>query len=147
MKAQLLDRSSSGLRTLVAVFETGDRVMAGLKELAAERLTAAQLSAIGACSKVELAYFDWDTKEYRSIPVDEQVEVASMLGDIGVDGEGAPALHVHLVLGRRDGSAVAGHLCEATVRPTLEVVITETPRHLHRLKDPATGLNLIRLEG
>lgn len=147
MKAQLLDKTSSGLRTLVAVFETGDRVMAGLKELAAaERLTAAQLSAIGACSQVELAYFDWDAKEYRSIPVEEQVEVASMLGDIGVDGEGAPALHVHLVLGRRDGSTLAGHLQEATVRPTLEVVITETPRHLHRRKDPATGLNLIRLE-
>lgn len=148
MKAQLLDRTSSGLRTLVAVFETGDRVMAGLKELAAaEGLTAAQLSAIGACSQVELAYFNWDAKEYRSIPVQEQVEVASMLGDIGVDDAGAPALHVHLVLGRRDGSALAGHLQEATVRPTLEVVITETPAHLRRRKDPATGLNLIRLEG
>ena len=147
MKAQLLDKTSSGLRTLVAVFETGDRVMAGLKELAAaERLTAAQLSAIGACSEAELAYFDWEAKEYRSIQVEEQVEVASMLGDIGEDDTGAPALHIHLVLGRHDGSAVAGHLCEATVRPTLEVVITETPRHLHRRKDPATGLNLIRLE-
>ena len=147
MKAQLLDKTSSGLRTLVAVFETGDRVMAGLKELAAaERLTAAQLSAIGACSEAELAYFDGEAKEYRSIKVEEQVEVASMLGDIGVDDTGGPALHVHLVLGRHDGSAVAGHLCEATVRPTLEMVITETPRHLHRRKDPATGLNLIRLE-
>jgi predicted DNA-binding protein with PD1-like motif len=147
VKAQLLDKTSSGLRTLVAVFETGDKVMAGLKELAAaERLTAAQLSAIGACSEVELAYFDWEAKEYRGIKVTEQVEVASMLGDIGVDDAGGPALHVHLVLGRHDGSAVAGHLCEATVRPTLEVVITETPRHLHRRKDPATGLNLIRLE-
>ena len=148
MKAQLLDRTSSGLRTLVAVFETGDRVMAGLAELAAgERLTAAQLSAIGACSQAELAYFDWEAKEYRSIRVEEQVEVASMLGDIGVDEAGKPALHVHLVLGRRDGSALAGHLSEATVRPTLEVVITEAPRHLQRRKDPASGLNLIRLPG
>lgn len=82
---------------------------------------------------------------YQPIEVAEQVEVASMLGDIGLDDDGAPALHVHLVLGRRDGSALAGHLCEATMRPTLEVVITETPEHLHRRKDPATGLNLIRL--
>ncbi|MGD9510180.1 MAG: PPC domain-containing DNA-binding protein [Geminicoccaceae bacterium] len=147
MKAQLLDRTTSGLRTMVAVFETGDRVVAGLKELAArERLTAAQLSAIGACCEVELAYFDWERKEYQSHRVTEQVEVASMLGDIGVDGEGAPALHIHLVLGRHDFTAIAGHLREAIVRPTLEVVITETPEHLHRRKDPATGLNLIRLE-
>ncbi|MEK0083331.1 PPC domain-containing DNA-binding protein [Benzoatithermus flavus] len=145
MKCRLLDTSPSGLRTLVAVFDTGDEVMAGLKELATkEKLTAAQLSAIGAFVKAELAYFDWDKKQYQPIRVDEQVEVASMLGDIGVDDGGAPALHVHLVLGRRDGSAVAGHLVEATVRPTLEVVITETPAHLHRRQDPATGLALIR---
>lgn len=146
MKSRLLDTSPSGLRTLVAVFDAGDKVMAGLKELATkEKLTAAQLSAIGAFMKAELAYFDWDGKQYQPIRVEEQVEVASMLGDIGVDDSGAPALHVHLVLGRRDGSAVAGHLIEASVRPTLEVVITETPAHLRRQKDPATGLALIRL--
>ena len=44
-------------------------------------------------------------------------------------------------------SALARHLVEAVVRPTLEVVITEAPRHLHRHKDPASGLNLIRLPG
>jgi uncharacterized protein len=146
MQAQLLDTTSSGLRTLVAVFDAGDQVMAGLQELAAkEKLTAAQLTAIGAFARAELAYFDWDTKEYRHIPVDEQAEVACMLGGIGLDEGGAPALHVHLVLGRRDGSAVAGHLREATVRPTLEVVITEAPKHLRRRKDAATGLHLIRL--
>ena len=68
-----------------------------------------------------------------------------MLGDIGVDERDEPALHVHLVLGRRDGSAMGGHLLEAHVRPTLEVVLTESPAHLRRRKDPATGLSLIRL--
>jgi uncharacterized protein len=146
MRSQLLDTSATGLRTLVAVFDTGDKVMAGLKELAArERLDAAQFSAIGALAEAELAYFDWDKKEYQPIPVKEQVEVAAMLGDIAVDDEGRPALHAHLVLGKRDGGAVAGHLIEATVRPTLEVVITEAPRHLRRRKDKATGLSLIRL--
>lgn len=146
MHCQLLHTTDTGLRTLVAVLETGDEVMASLRRLAAEqRLTAAQLSAIGAFSRAELAWFDWDGKAYRPIPVDEQVEVATMMGDIAVDEEGSPALHVHLVLGRREGAALAGHLVEATVRPTLEVVITETPAHLHRRKDPATGLGLIRL--
>jgi predicted DNA-binding protein with PD1-like motif len=123
MRSQLLDTSATGLRTLVAVFDTGDKVMAGLKELAArERLDAAQLTAIGAFAEAELAYFDWEKKEYQPIPVKEQVEVAAMLGDFAVDDEGRPSLHAHLVLGRRDGAAVAGHLVEATVRPTLEAV-------------------------
>ena len=119
----------------------------GLALVAPLLLTAAQLSAIGAFARAELAYFDWETKAYQPIRVEEQVEVASMLGDIGTDESGAPALHAHLVLGRRDGSAVAGHLVEATVRPTLEVVIIEAPAHLRRRKDPATGLALLRLDG
>src|SRR4051794_21414774 len=106
MKSQLLATNDSGLRTLGAVVDAGDEVMAGLKELAArEKLTAAQLSAIGAFARAELAYFEWEKKEYERIPVEEQVEVATMLGDIAVDDDGAPALHVHLVLGRRGGAA------------------------------------------
>jgi predicted DNA-binding protein with PD1-like motif len=58
--------------------------------------------------------------------------------------DGKPTVHVHLVLGRRDGSALAGHLGEAHVRPTLEIVLTEVPAHLQKRKDPATGLALIR---
>lgn len=146
MHCQLLHTGPDGLRTLVAVLDTGDRTMTALAEIARrERLTAAQFTAIGAFSEARLAYFDWETKEYQEIPVAEQVEVASLVGDIGVDEAGEPALHVHAVLGRRGGAALAGHLLDGTVRPTLEVVLTETPAHLHRRHDPATGLSLIRL--
>jgi uncharacterized protein len=49
------------------------------------------------------------------------------------------------VLGRRDGAAVAGHLLEGHVRPTLEVVLTESPVHLRKRHDPESGLALIDL--
>jgi uncharacterized protein len=57
---------------------------------------------------------------------------------------GGPALHVHLVVGRSDGTALAGHLGEAHVRPTLEVILTESPAHLRKRKDHESGLALIR---
>ena len=110
----------------------------------AERLTAAQITGIGAFSDAELRYFDWERKEYLPIPVKEQVEVASLLGDVAVSPDGKPALHVHLVLGRRDGTALAGHLAEARVRPTLELIVTESPAHLRKALDPESGLALIR---
>jgi predicted DNA-binding protein with PD1-like motif len=47
------------------------------------------------------------------------------------------------VLGRRDGSAVAGHLLEAHVWPTLEVVLVAYSDNLNRQKDPETGLALL----
>lgn len=145
MRSKLLDESR-GRRTFALVFDTGDEAMAGLSQFAREqRLTAAQFTAIGAFSRATIAYFDWDTKQYEKIPVDEQVEVLALTGDVSEEADGTPKVHAHAVLGRRDGTARGGHLMEGHVRPTLEVVLTESPAHLRRRHDPQSGLSLIRL--
>ena len=51
--------------------------------------------------------------------------------------------HLHAVLGKADGSVVGGHLIEAYVRPTLEVILIQPPSYLRKRKDPETGLALI----
>jgi uncharacterized protein len=136
-----------GQRTYAVVLDRGDEVMEKLQAFAAaEGVQAAQLSAIGAFEAVVLLYFDWEKKDYLRIPVREQVEVASLLGDIAQSPSGEPALHIHVVVGKRDGTAMAGHLAEAHVRPTLEVIVTESPAHLRKVKDSETGLALIRPE-
>src|SRR5205807_4036605 len=99
-------------------------------------------TAIGAFSRAIVAYFDWSSKEYRPIPIDEQVEVLSFTGDITIES-GQSKVHAHVVLGKADGTAHGGHLMQGHVRPTLEIVITETPRHLNRRLDPRSGLALI----
>lgn len=143
MHAKLIDEAG-GQRTFVVVLETGEEVMGQLKAFAdREKLKAAQLTAIGAFSDTILGYFDWEQKQYRRNPVNEQVEVAAFLGDIALTKDDQRSLHVHLVLGRRDGTALAGHLMEAHVRPTLEVVLTEHPAHLWKRHDPESGLALI----
>jgi uncharacterized protein len=143
MKARLL-HELSGQRTFVVVLSTGEEAMRELIAFAkSQNITAAQLTAIGALSDAELAYFDWEKKDYQSIPVREQVEVASLIGDIASGPSGEPSLHIHLVLARRDGTALAGHLTRARVRPTLEVIINESPAHLRKVHDPESGLALI----
>jgi uncharacterized protein len=147
MQSSLL-AETDGQRTFALVLETGDEVMAVLRDFAGqENLSAASFSAIGAFREATLAYFDWDEKTYRPIPVREQVEVASLNGDVALAPDGSPAVHVHAVLGRSDGTALAGHLKEAFVRPTLEIVLIESPAHLRKKIDPASGLALIRPEG
>jgi uncharacterized protein len=144
MKTKLLHQEA-GLRTYVVVLEIGDEVMSCLDEVArTEQLSAAQITAIGAFSEAMLLFFEWENKEYRPIPIMEQTEVAALIGDIALDREGMPALHVHAVLGKRDGTAVAGHLKEARVRPTLEILINESPAHLRRLHDPQSNLALLQ---
>lgn len=146
MQTKLLNEAH-GQRTFAVVLETGEEVMSNLQAFAdAEGLAGAQFSAIGALSRAELRYFDWERKEYLGIPVNEQVEVASLTGDVALSPKGERALHVHLVLGKRDGAAVAGHLAKAWVRPTLEVIVTESPAHLRKVHDPESGLALIRPE-
>ena len=142
MKAALL-HEHEGLRTFALVLATGDEAMAALIALATERqLKATQFTAIGAFSRVVVAYFDWTSKEYRQIPIAEQVEVLSLVGDISVE-DGKPKVHAHVVVGKADASAHGGHLIEGHVRPTLEIVLTEAPRHLQRRHDPVSGLALI----
>ena len=138
--------ASGDQRTYAVIMETGDEAMEQVCRFAtSEGIAGAQLTGIGAFEEVVLRYFDWAEKQYRDIPVDEQVEVASLIGDIGEDEHGKPAVHIHLVVGRRDGSALAGHLKTGRVRPTLELIVTESPAHLCRRKDAETGLNLIDL--
>jgi uncharacterized protein len=135
-----------GTRTFVVALETGDRLIGSLASFASEEgVAAAELTAIGALASARLAYFEWESKDYVEIAVDEQVELVSLNGRITrpEGGAGAPHLHVHCVLGRRDGSAVAGHLIEADVRPTAEVLITDSPARLHRRTDPESGLPVI----
>jgi predicted DNA-binding protein with PD1-like motif len=135
----------SGQATWVVVLETGDEAMVCLKRFAEdESLDSASFTAIGAFERGTLAYFDWERKEYLPIRVDEQVEVASLTGDIVLGPDGDPVVHAHAVLGRRDGSALAGHLQEGHVRPTLELILTETPGALRKKMDEASGLPLIR---
>jgi predicted DNA-binding protein with PD1-like motif len=141
MKSKLLKDGPE--RTFALVFVRGDEVMAALQRFAEENgLQASRFSAIGALENAVLGYFDWDRKDYLRIPVQEQVEVLSINGDIALDGA-KPKVHAHAVLGRRDGSTVGGHLLEARVRPTLEVLLVESPGYLRKVCDPETGLALI----
>lgn len=143
MRSKLL-HEANGERTFAVILETGDEILSSLDVFADENgLEAATFKAIGALSEAALAYFDWDRKEYLPIPVGEQVEVASLTGDIATGPDGKPAIHVHAVLGKRDGGAIAGHLKSGTVRPTLEIILTETPGHLRKRFDPSIGIALI----
>jgi predicted DNA-binding protein with PD1-like motif len=144
MKSKVLAEGAQ--RTLALIFDAGDEVISELEEFAREQgIDAAHFTAIGAFERATLGYFSWEQKDYVRIPVQEQVEVLTLAGDIAVK-DGKPKVHAHVVLGRRDGSAVGGHLLQARVRPTLELMLIESPSYLKRVHDSQTGLALIRID-
>lgn len=127
----------------VLVFETGDEVVSTLTKFAKKHnISGAHFTAIGAFSDAGIGYFDWQKKDYRKNQVSEQVEVVSLIGDIALDGSD-PKVHAHVVVGKRNGTTMGGHLLEAHVRPTLELVLQESAGGLKRKFDPESGLALI----
>jgi predicted DNA-binding protein with PD1-like motif len=130
-------------QTHALILETGDEPVSVLQDFCAQRgIAAARFTAIGAFSAVTLGYFDWDRKDYDEIAISEQVEVLILAGDVALY-QGQPKIHAHVVVGKRDGSAHGGHLLRASVRPTLEIMLVESPRHLQRTMDAESGLPLI----
>jgi predicted DNA-binding protein with PD1-like motif len=145
LKSKLL-AEADGRRTFVLVFDIGEEVTAELLGFAsAQRLGGSQFTAIGALQDVVLGYWDWASKEYQRIRLREQVEVLSLLGNVARAPDDSPKLHAHIVVGKSDGTAWGGHLLEGHVRPTLEVLLTESPAHLRRMIDDETGLALLEL--
>ena len=124
----------------VLVLHTGDDALRAITEFAvSSRIEGGTFSAIGAFENATIAYWNWDTKEYEHIEVAEQVEVLSLNGNVARAGDD-PKLHAHVILGRRDGSTIGGHLIRASVRPTLEVFLVDLGTRLARTRDKATGL-------
>ena len=137
----------AGLETRVAVLDSGEEAVAALTKFANDaQLTTASLTAIGAFEKATVGWFDFEKKTYKKIEVGEQCEVSSAIGDVAIGDGGKASLHVHVVLGLSDGTTRGGHLLAGTVRPTLEVVLIDTPSHLRRKKKPDLGIALIDLE-
>ena len=144
MKSKLIHDGDE--KTFALVFDTGDEVVAELLSFAKERkLAASHFAGIGACERVTLGFFELERKDYKKIPIDEQVEVMSLVGNIALEESGQPKVHAHIVVGRRDGTAHGGHLLEAHVRPTLEVILVESPALLRRKMNPEVSLALIDL--
>jgi predicted DNA-binding protein with PD1-like motif len=130
----------------VVILDPGEEAFAALTRFAHEAgIAAASLTAIGAFERATVGWFDIASKSYRKIEVNEQCEVLSAIGDVAVGDDGKPSLHVHIVLGLADGSTRGGHLLAGTVRPTLEVIMTEVPATLRRKRRADLGIALIDL--
>jgi predicted DNA-binding protein with PD1-like motif len=143
MKTKLLSENEGGEKTFALIYERGDECVAELRTFAHEwGLVAARVQGIGGFSDVTLAYFDRSTMQYQHIPLNDQVEVLSLLGDIALE-DGLPKPHLHAVVGMRDGTTRGGHVMQAHVWPTLELLVIASPAPMYRQHDRETGLTLI----
>jgi uncharacterized protein len=146
LQSRLISETPGGEKTFAVVFAKGDEVLSGLTEFAArENLTAGYFTAIGALQQARFGWFDRARKAYRDIPIKEQVELVSLIGNVS-RVNGAPQIHAHGAVGFRDGQMRGGHLLEAIAWPTLELFFTACPATLVKKRDDETDLFLFDLK-
>ena len=142
MQVQLLNPGEPPKQYAV-IFYQGDEAFSGLLEFAEKyQVTSAHFTAIGALNGATLGWFDPQRKMYKKIPIVGQHEVIGMSGDIALY-HGKPVVHTHMVVGNSDGTTRGGHVLDAYVSPTLEVMVTVDPITMQKRLDPATDLTLI----
>jgi predicted DNA-binding protein with PD1-like motif len=145
LKTRLISEDYHGVKTYAVIFAKGDEIMSGLTEFAVrEKLVAGHFSAIGSLEHARFGWFDRTRKAFRDIPVNEQVEMISLIGDLGLVN-GSPTIHAHGAVALPDGNVRGGHILEAVAWPTLELFFTAYPAPLVKERDDETNLFLFNL--
>jgi predicted DNA-binding protein with PD1-like motif len=125
--------------------EAGERATeAVLEVLRRERITYASLTGLGAVRWAKFSYYNATTRSYEDHEIDDQMEVISLVGNTTLR-DGAPFIHWHVALARRDMTMIGGHFLDAVIRPTLEVWLRRESAEIHRVYDEASGLALMNL--
>jgi hypothetical protein len=142
MKVKLV-KDTPEEKVYAVIFSKGDEAMSGLTDFAIQNhIDDAHFTGIGAVNGATLAWLDPAARIYHRIPVTQQVEVLSLVGDM-TTFNGKPIVHMHAVLGRPDGTTIGGHVFELDVNPTLEVIVTVNSVPLKRKPDNASGMKVI----
>lgn len=130
-------------RTILGQLPYGSDLYEGLSQIVRrEKIRLGRVQAIGATTHAVVAYYDQNTKKYNPLEFPGGMEILSLSGNVSIR-DGAPFVHVHILLGDPKGNVVGGHLLPGTVLFACEVSIEELEgEELSRTHDERTGLHL-----
>ncbi len=124
-------------------FDKGEEVLEGIKKFMGEQaVSACAFFGIGACSVVELGYFNIHIKDYRKKPFTEELEILSFSGNGGLSN-GELVIHSHGLFGRTDFTSVGGHVFKLIASITCEIFLIVLNGALERKFETDLNLNLL----
>ena len=107
--------------------------------ITSQRIQAGQITGIGATNEATLRFFDPSSKKYVDKTFNEQMEISNLSGNIS-EAEGKLLLHLHITLGRKDYTALAGHLLDAKIRGAGEFFVYPINSKVVKVKNEEVGL-------
>lgn len=119
-------------KTYAIIFSAGDEILSGLKEFAVKYgVKSAHFTAIGDARYARFGWYDKTRKMFKVTALNQYAEITSLIGDIALK-DTVPVVHGHINLATENGLVHGGHLLEAIVEPTLEVMMTVEPELLKK---------------
>ncbi len=109
-----------------------------------ENILSGFFNGLGGACEAELGFYYTDRKEYEFKKFGA-CEIVNLIGNISIIDK-KPFLHAHAVIADTTFACYGGHLKEATVSATCEVLITPFQTTLKRALDEQIGLKLLTCE-
>ena len=132
--------------TYIVRMDREEEILAQLKIFAEkEQVKLASVTALGAVKDFTIGVFDTSAKAYHSNRFQGVYEIVSLVGTINTQ-DGDFYCHLHMCAGDQEGHAFGGHLNEAVISATCELVVTLLGGRVERRMDPEIGLNLMAFE-
>ena len=129
--------------TYIVRMDPGEEILTQLKVFAEqEGVKLASVTALGAVKDFTGGVFDTGAKVYKSNRFQGVYEIVSLVGTINTMND-AFYCHLHMCAADQEGHAFGGHLNEAVISATCELVVTCLPGRTDRVFSDEVGLNLI----
>ena len=129
-------------KTIIARIDRGEEVLTQLKNIALkEEIKLASVRALGATDDFTVGVFKVDEKKYYADHFTGDFEIVSLTGTISTMN-GEYYAHLHMSAGDEQGRVFGGHLNEAIISATCEMVIEVIDGQVDRVRDESVGLNL-----
>ena len=129
-------------KTIIARIDRGEEVLTQLKAIALkEEIKLASVRALGATDDFTVGVFKVDEKKYYANHFTGDFEIVSLTGTISTMN-GEYYAHLHMSAGDEQGRVFGGHLNEAIISATCEMVIEVIDGQVDRIRDESVGLNL-----
>ena len=129
--------------TYIVRMDPGEEILTQLKVFAEqEGVKLASVTALGAVKDFTIGVFDTSSKVYHSNRFQGVYEIVSLVGTINTMND-AFYCHLHMCAADQEGHAFGGHLNEAVISATCELVVTCLPGRTDRVFSDEVGLNLI----
>ena len=130
--------------TIIARIDKGEEILEQVKEIALkEKIRLASVQALGAIDRFTVGVFKTDEKKYLSNEFKGSFEIVSLTGTINTMNDDFYC-HLHMSAGNDKGEVFGGHLNQAMVSATCEMVITIINGNVDRYHDDEIGLNLFK---